>query len=137
MPGPTSPGPVLACWGKPALPPVPSPLPQPQPQPWALLTPPAMCTPGIVRADPKLPEDALFSLPPPRPKNVIFEDEEKSKVRAQRRSLMAGARCCVQHGLLHPMSLPGGLSVPVRFGGMAQVDQEPMSLCLCHLLRIS
>ncbi|XP_040841736.1 ADP-ribosylation factor-binding protein GGA1 isoform X3 [Ochotona curzoniae] len=38
---------------------------------------------GIVRADPKLPEDALFSLPPPRPKNVIFEDEEKSKMLAR------------------------------------------------------
>lgn len=38
--------------------------------------------PGIVKSDPKLPEDAIFSLPPPRPKNVIFEDEEKSKVRA-------------------------------------------------------
>ncbi|XP_058529448.1 ADP-ribosylation factor-binding protein GGA1 isoform X2 [Ochotona princeps] len=38
---------------------------------------------GIVRADPKLPEDALFALPPPRPKNVIFEDEEKSKMLAR------------------------------------------------------
>lgn len=38
---------------------------------------------GIVKSDPKLPDDAIFSLPPPRPKNVIFEDEEKSKVRLQ------------------------------------------------------
>lgn len=38
---------------------------------------------GIVKSDPKLPDDAIFPLPPPRPKNVIFEDEEKSKVRLQ------------------------------------------------------
>nr|XP_004610556.1 unnamed protein product [Sorex araneus] len=40
---------------------------------------------GIVKADPKLPEDAAtaFALPPPRPKNVIFEDEEKSKMLAR------------------------------------------------------
>ncbi|KAL1767206.1 ADP-ribosylation factor-binding protein GGA1 isoform X1 [Sigmodon hispidus] len=38
---------------------------------------------GIVKSDPKLPEDAIFSLPPPRPKNVIFEDEEKSKMLAR------------------------------------------------------
>ncbi|XP_037369508.1 ADP-ribosylation factor-binding protein GGA1 isoform X2 [Talpa occidentalis] len=38
---------------------------------------------GIVKADPKLPEDATFPLPPPRPKNVIFEDEEKSKMLAR------------------------------------------------------
>ncbi|XP_051015898.1 ADP-ribosylation factor-binding protein GGA1 isoform X2 [Acomys russatus] len=38
---------------------------------------------GIVKSDPKLPEDALFPLPPPRPKNVIFEDEEKSKMLAR------------------------------------------------------
>ncbi|XP_077195692.1 ADP-ribosylation factor-binding protein GGA1 isoform X2 [Paroedura picta] len=36
---------------------------------------------GIVKCDPKLPDDAPFPLPPPRPKNVIFDDEEKSKVR--------------------------------------------------------
>uniref|UniRef100_A0A8C0CWV2 Golgi associated, gamma adaptin ear containing, ARF binding protein 1 n=1 Tax=Balaenoptera musculus TaxID=9771 RepID=A0A8C0CWV2_BALMU len=38
---------------------------------------------GIVKADPKLPDDATFPLPPPRPKNVIFEDEEKSKMLAR------------------------------------------------------
>ncbi|XP_004675731.1 PREDICTED: ADP-ribosylation factor-binding protein GGA1 [Condylura cristata] len=38
---------------------------------------------GIVKADPKLPEDATLALPPPRPKNVIFEDEEKSKMLAR------------------------------------------------------
>ncbi|XP_011385865.1 ADP-ribosylation factor-binding protein GGA1 isoform X2 [Pteropus vampyrus] len=38
---------------------------------------------GIVKSDPKLPDDAIFSLPPPRPKNVIFEDEEKSKMLAR------------------------------------------------------
>ncbi|KAL6039474.1 hypothetical protein STEG23_034290 [Scotinomys teguina] len=38
---------------------------------------------GIVKSDPKLPDDAIFSLPAPRPKNVIFEDEEKSKMLAR------------------------------------------------------
>ncbi|XP_050021685.1 ADP-ribosylation factor-binding protein GGA1 [Alexandromys fortis] len=38
---------------------------------------------GIVKSDPKLPEDAIFPIPPPRPKNVIFEDEEKSKMLAR------------------------------------------------------
>lgn len=38
---------------------------------------------GIVKSDPKLPDDAIFALPPPRPKNVIFEDEEKSKMLAR------------------------------------------------------
>ncbi|XP_042549018.1 ADP-ribosylation factor-binding protein GGA1 [Dipodomys spectabilis] len=38
---------------------------------------------GIVKCDPKLPEDAAFPIPPPRPKNVIFEDEEKSKMLAR------------------------------------------------------
>ncbi|XP_061274446.1 ADP-ribosylation factor-binding protein GGA1 isoform X7 [Bos javanicus] len=38
---------------------------------------------GIVKADPKLPDDATFPVPPPRPKNVIFEDEEKSKMLAR------------------------------------------------------
>ncbi|XP_016078069.1 PREDICTED: ADP-ribosylation factor-binding protein GGA1 isoform X2 [Miniopterus natalensis] len=38
---------------------------------------------GIVKADPKLPDDAIFPQPPPRPKNVIFEDEEKSKMLAR------------------------------------------------------
>lgn len=37
--------------------------------------------PGIVKQDPVLPADKLLLLPPPRPKNAIFEDEEKSKVR--------------------------------------------------------
>lgn len=41
---------------------------------------------GIVKSDPKLPDDAVFPLPPPRPKNVIFEDEEKSKVGLQGRA---------------------------------------------------
>uniref|UniRef100_A0A8C3LNP5 Golgi associated, gamma adaptin ear containing, ARF binding protein 1 n=1 Tax=Chrysolophus pictus TaxID=9089 RepID=A0A8C3LNP5_CHRPC len=36
---------------------------------------------GIVKSDPKLPDDAPFPPPPPRPKNIIFDDEEKSKVR--------------------------------------------------------
>lgn len=39
-----------------------------------------------MKSDPKLPDDAVFPLPPPRPKNVIFEDEEKSKVGLQRRA---------------------------------------------------
>uniref|UniRef100_A0A8C7FEH6 Golgi associated, gamma adaptin ear containing, ARF binding protein 1 n=1 Tax=Oncorhynchus kisutch TaxID=8019 RepID=A0A8C7FEH6_ONCKI len=34
---------------------------------------------GIVKQDPVLPADKLLLLPPPRPKNAIFEDEEKSK----------------------------------------------------------
>ncbi|XP_007519401.2 ADP-ribosylation factor-binding protein GGA1 isoform X2 [Erinaceus europaeus] len=38
---------------------------------------------GIVKSDPKLPDDATFPVPPPRPKNVIFEDEEKSKMLAR------------------------------------------------------
>ncbi|KAM6161687.1 ADP-ribosylation factor-binding protein GGA1 [Erethizon dorsatum] len=38
---------------------------------------------GIVKSDPRLPEDAVFPQPPPRPKNVIFEDEEKSKMLAR------------------------------------------------------
>ncbi|NXM05545.1 GGA1 protein, partial [Tyrannus savana] len=38
---------------------------------------------GIVKCDPKLPDDAPFPLPPPRPKNVIFDDEEKSKTLAR------------------------------------------------------
>ncbi|XP_007939836.1 ADP-ribosylation factor-binding protein GGA1 [Orycteropus afer afer] len=38
---------------------------------------------GIVKSDPKLPDGAAFPLPPPRPKNVIFEDEEKSKMLAR------------------------------------------------------
>ncbi|XP_075409652.1 ADP-ribosylation factor-binding protein GGA1 isoform X2 [Tenrec ecaudatus] len=38
---------------------------------------------GIVKSDPKLPEDATFPAPAPRPKNVIFEDEEKSKMLAR------------------------------------------------------
>uniref|UniRef100_A0A8C3ASJ7 Golgi associated, gamma adaptin ear containing, ARF binding protein 1 n=1 Tax=Cyclopterus lumpus TaxID=8103 RepID=A0A8C3ASJ7_CYCLU len=36
---------------------------------------------GIIKQDPELPPDQLLNLPPPRPKNAIFEDEEKSKVR--------------------------------------------------------
>ncbi|XP_021114687.1 ADP-ribosylation factor-binding protein GGA1 isoform X5 [Heterocephalus glaber] len=38
---------------------------------------------GIVKSDPRLPEDAIFPQPPPRPKNMIFEDEEKSKMLAR------------------------------------------------------
>ncbi|XP_061737004.1 ADP-ribosylation factor-binding protein GGA1-like isoform X2 [Nerophis ophidion] len=34
---------------------------------------------GIVKQDPKLPDDKLLPLPPPRIKSAIFEDEEKSK----------------------------------------------------------
>ncbi|XP_024246192.2 ADP-ribosylation factor-binding protein GGA1 isoform X2 [Oncorhynchus tshawytscha] len=34
---------------------------------------------GIVKQDPVLPADKLLLLPTPRPKNAIFEDEEKSK----------------------------------------------------------
>uniref|UniRef100_A0A3P8V5N4 Golgi associated, gamma adaptin ear containing, ARF binding protein 1 n=1 Tax=Cynoglossus semilaevis TaxID=244447 RepID=A0A3P8V5N4_CYNSE len=35
---------------------------------------------GIIKQDPELPPDKLLKLPPSRPKNAIFEDEEKSKV---------------------------------------------------------
>ncbi|XP_069557434.1 ADP-ribosylation factor-binding protein GGA1-like [Brachyistius frenatus] len=35
---------------------------------------------GIIKQDPELPPDKLLNLPPPRPKNPIFEDEEKSKM---------------------------------------------------------
>ncbi|XP_061495048.1 ADP-ribosylation factor-binding protein GGA1 [Rhineura floridana] len=38
---------------------------------------------GIIKCDPKLPDDTPFLLPPPRPKNVIFDDEEKSKMLAR------------------------------------------------------
>ncbi|XP_074864826.1 ADP-ribosylation factor-binding protein GGA1 isoform X3 [Carettochelys insculpta] len=38
---------------------------------------------GIVKCDPKLPDEAPFPLPPPRPKNIIFDDEEKSKMLAR------------------------------------------------------
>ncbi|XP_009880143.1 PREDICTED: ADP-ribosylation factor-binding protein GGA1 isoform X1 [Charadrius vociferus] len=38
---------------------------------------------GIVKCDPKLPDDAAFPPPPPRPKNIIFDDEEKSKILAR------------------------------------------------------
>lgn len=40
-----------------------------------------VCKSGIIKQDPELPPDKLLNLPPPRPKNAIFEDEEKSKVR--------------------------------------------------------
>lgn len=37
---------------------------------------------GIVQSDPLLPVDrTLIPSPPPRPKNPVFDDEEKSKVR--------------------------------------------------------
>lgn len=37
---------------------------------------------GIVLADPQIPLDAtLIPSPSPRPKNPVFEDEKKSKVR--------------------------------------------------------
>ncbi|KAJ8363325.1 hypothetical protein SKAU_G00121560 [Synaphobranchus kaupii] len=35
---------------------------------------------GIVKHDPVLPDDSPLPPPPPRPKNAIFEDEEKSKM---------------------------------------------------------
>ncbi|XP_030637426.1 ADP-ribosylation factor-binding protein GGA1 isoform X2 [Chanos chanos] len=35
---------------------------------------------GIVKQDPSLPDDKPLPPPPPRPKNAIFEDEEKSKM---------------------------------------------------------
>ncbi|KAJ0000728.1 hypothetical protein NQD34_005748 [Periophthalmus magnuspinnatus] len=35
---------------------------------------------GIIKQDPELPPDKLLGLPPPRPKNTIFEDKEKSKM---------------------------------------------------------
>ncbi|XP_075888326.1 ADP-ribosylation factor-binding protein GGA1-like isoform X2 [Nelusetta ayraudi] len=35
---------------------------------------------GIIKQDPELPPDKLLDLPPPRPKNAIFEDKEKSKM---------------------------------------------------------
>ncbi|XP_074127739.1 ADP-ribosylation factor-binding protein GGA1 isoform X2 [Sminthopsis crassicaudata] len=38
---------------------------------------------GIVKIDPKLPDDCPFLAPPTRPKNGIFEDEEKSKMLAR------------------------------------------------------
>ncbi|NWH77444.1 GGA1 protein, partial [Piaya cayana] len=38
---------------------------------------------GIVKCDPKLPDDTPFPPPPPRPKNIIFDDEEKSKTLAR------------------------------------------------------
>ncbi|KAM9856640.1 ADP-ribosylation factor-binding protein GGA1-like [Aulostomus maculatus] len=34
---------------------------------------------GIVKQDPKLPDDKSLALPPPRTKSAIFDDEEKSK----------------------------------------------------------
>lgn len=40
----------------------------------------SLCPSGIIKQDPDLPADKLLNLPPPRPKNAIFEDEEKSKV---------------------------------------------------------
>lgn len=37
--------------------------------------------PGIVKEDPKVPEDKILPPPSPRPQNSIFDtDEEKSKV---------------------------------------------------------
>ncbi|XP_066563385.1 ADP-ribosylation factor-binding protein GGA1 [Amia ocellicauda] len=38
---------------------------------------------GIVKQDPALPDDRPLPPPPPRPKNAIFEDEEKSKMLAR------------------------------------------------------
>uniref|UniRef100_A0A672NDC6 ADP-ribosylation factor-binding protein GGA1-like n=1 Tax=Sinocyclocheilus grahami TaxID=75366 RepID=A0A672NDC6_SINGR len=35
---------------------------------------------GIIKQDPDLPDDKSCPPPPPRPKNAIFEDEEKSKM---------------------------------------------------------
>lgn len=37
---------------------------------------------GIVQSDPPIPMDrTLIPSPPPRPKNPVFDDEEKSKVK--------------------------------------------------------
>ena len=41
--------------------------------------------PGIVKQDPVLPDDNPLPPPPARPKNAIFEDEEKSKVKMQKK----------------------------------------------------
>lgn len=42
---------------------------------------PLLPVPGIVKEDPKLPEDKILPPPSPRPQNSIFDtDEEKSKV---------------------------------------------------------
>ncbi|XP_053577203.1 ADP-ribosylation factor-binding protein GGA1 [Bombina bombina] len=38
---------------------------------------------GILKEDPKLPPDAMIPPPPPRPKNAIFDDDEKSKMLAR------------------------------------------------------
>lgn len=43
---------------------------------------PLCSLPGIVQSDPLIPMDrTLIPSPPPRPKNPVFDDEEKSKVR--------------------------------------------------------
>lgn len=40
-----------------------------------------LCFSGIVMFDPVIPADrTLIPSPPPRPKNPVFDDEEKSKV---------------------------------------------------------
>lgn len=38
---------------------------------------------GILKQDPVLPKEELLPSPPPRPKNAMFEDEEKSKLLAR------------------------------------------------------
>ncbi|KAM5148992.1 ADP-ribosylation factor-binding protein GGA1 [Mantella aurantiaca] len=38
---------------------------------------------GILKEDPILPAEAMMPLPPPRPKNAIFDDDEKSKMLAR------------------------------------------------------
>ncbi|XP_072276338.1 ADP-ribosylation factor-binding protein GGA1 [Pyxicephalus adspersus] len=38
---------------------------------------------GIVKEDPKLPAEAMMPPPAPRPKNAIFDDDEKSKMLAR------------------------------------------------------
>uniref|UniRef100_A0A8C5QN01 ADP-ribosylation factor-binding protein GGA1 n=1 Tax=Leptobrachium leishanense TaxID=445787 RepID=A0A8C5QN01_9ANUR len=38
---------------------------------------------GILKEDPTLPPDAMIPPPPPRPKNAIFDDDEKSKMLAR------------------------------------------------------
>lgn len=51
--------------------------------------------PGIVSCDPEIPVDqTLIPSPPTRPKNPVFEDEEKSKVGC--------ARIAVSHGFTLP-----------------------------------
>lgn len=63
---------------------------------------------GIIKQDPELPPDKLLNLPAPRPKNAIFEDEEKSKVSASlflkriiSRLKRCGSKCDLSQFLVH------------------------------------